>query len=544
MWIFTRHLALDPALHRVLLLRFLFALTLSCLMEYALLIMFLLMVRMELEQPMRWLGEVINWTIYSFQACAFIQLQMLLVAGYGILLYHQQHMVAPCHGSWEKRLEQQLPLMMCYFTIIGCLSSCSTFFYAGFVDQLMPYVEGQLGKDWYFVQYNGLICGIIYFLQEHLKPGGVWPLPVLHWYRFIRIWPRCAHLQQPLYSSVVATLVSAILFLPSGKDLSCQCRLLSVCVYLNMLVVLQLLLIKQIFGEVMLRKLPLVVILEKLPECGKCLLEQQLPLMLALQLDCPFGLQLQLAKDFHDLMSKSKACKFLQLFQQQACVRKTWPQLRDMLIKRMNRFKEHLEQSMRAASCNPCQQQPPAQPIPEPCSPPRTCFTGLRPLVQPVETVFPTSLWSYRYGYDPPSCPTPSPRHNQALMQFLCRLRCLLLLWKNLLDPLPIPEHGLYEVESFMWLLKALVCICVRSVKLKKCSALHKDMERIFGLLVELEQLTHSYRDLNPCIRSRKLSRLATRSLNQLVFYYKPYLSLMVKNLQLLHTLRDRKYYK
>lgn len=548
MWIFTRHLDLDASLQRVLVSRFLFALTVNCLMEYELLILFVLLVRVELEQPRRWLGEVMDWTVYSFQACGFIQFQLLLVACYGILLCHQQHMVAPCHGSWQERLEQQLPLKMCYFTVISGLSSCSTFFYAGYVDELMPDVEGQLGNDWYFVQYSGLICGIIYFLQQHLKPQstGVWPLPVLRWNRIICIWPRCAQLQQALYASLMATLVSAILLLPSNEgDLSCQCCLLSVSVYLNMLVVLQLLLIKQIFGEVMLRQLPLVVIPVPLAECEKGLHEQQLPLTLALELDCPFGLQLQLAKDFHDLMSNSGACKFLQLFQQQGCVAKTpenWLQLRHVLFKRINRFKKRLEnslQSMRVASCTP-----PEQPVPEPCSPPQTSYAGLRPLVQSVETVSLTSLCSRRYGYDPPSCRSLC-KYKEALSQFLCQLRCLQLLWQNLLDPLPTPERCLCEAHAFVWLLKGLVRICVRSVQLKHCSALHKDMEKIFGIFMELEQLTHAYRDLSPdkgcpCISSGKLSRLTTRSINLLVIHYKPYLSLIVRNQQLLDTLRDR----
>lgn len=555
MWIFTRYLELDKSVRRVLISRFLFALTLNCLLEYELLIMFVLFMRMELLNPVRWLSEVMDWTLYSFQACTFIQLQMLLVTCYGVLLYHQQHMVGPYHGSWQQRLEQQLPLKLCFLSVIMGLSSCSTYFYAGYVDQLMLGVHGQLGADWCFVQYNGVICGITYFLLQHLQPAGVsgiWPLPVVRFTQLISIWPRREHLRQALYTSLMATSVSASFWLQFDREFCCQCHLLGLGVYLNMLLVLQLLLVKRIFGEVMLHQLPLVVVEATYDEYATWLHELQLPLMLTLDLDFPFGLQQQLVKDFHDLMANSEDCEFLQLFQLQDCIPRNpvnWLQLRHVLFKRINRFKKHWKncvQAMRAATSDqPLQLQcvPEQQLVPASAQP---SFAGLRPLVQPDNdgaTI--KTLWSRRYGYDPPVCQPISPC-SQAIWKLICQVRFLQMIRQNLSDPLPAPEHCLCEAHSFVWLLRGLVRICIRSVQLKQCKALYKDMEHIFSLLIELEQLGKSYYDLShddegfPCISPEKLSNLASSSINLLILHYKSHLSLIIKNQQLLETLRNR----
>lgn len=531
MWIFSRHLELHPSVRRLLLSRFMIALSVCCLLEYELLVMFVLVVRLELLHPMKCLCEVIDWTIYSFHACSFVQLQLLLVAAYGLLLCHQQHILATCHGTWLQRIEQILPLKLCFFFAIGCLCGFTSFFYAGFVDNLLPDVEGQLGLGWYFVQFNGLLCGAIYFLREHLLPScGLWHLPVLCCDELMYYWPRREHLQQALAPSITATLASVTFLLPD-VDFGCKCSLLWICAYLNVLLVLQLLFVKQTFGKVMLRKLPLVIVATPTTSC-KCLKEPQLPMMQVLDAECPFGFQLQVAKDFYHKMANTRDREFQQLFEVKGCVPKTppnWLQLRQVLIKRINRF---IRLNYKSAP-------PTLAPIQLPYNPPTYSPGGLRRLAVPG----PPDLLSRRYGYDPPAC-VPRPKCNNIFLKLPCLWRLVQLLYKNPLDALLQQTNPLCEGESLLWLVKGLVCICIRSLQLKCSNVLLKDMEYIFGLLLEVEELTRSYcspkLDEQSCTNPQKLLKSISASIKQLVYHFEPFLGLIIKNQQLLETLRGR----
>lgn len=530
MWIFSRYLVLHPSVRRLLVSRFLIALSVCCLLEYELLGLFVLVVRLELQHPLKWLCEVIDWTIFSFHACSFVQLQLLLVAAYGVLLCHQQHMLATCHGTWQQRIEQVLPLKICFFIVIVCLCVFSSYFYAGFVDSLLPDVEGQHRLGWYYVQFNGLLCGAIYFLLKHLMPRyAVWHLPALHCNQPMAYYPRGENLQQALGPSFIATFASAALLLPD-VNLSCKCSLLWICACHNLLLVLQLQFIKQTFGEVMLRQLPLVIVESAITSCN-CLQEQQLPMTKVLDAECPFGFQLQVAKDFYYKMANTRDREFQQLFEVKGCVPRTpknWLQLRQVL---MNRIKRFIKLNSKCAAPNLELNQLPHNPS-------TNSFDGLRKLAVPA----PVNFSSRRYGYDPPIC-VPRSKGN-IFLNFLWLLRGLQLLYRNPVVAFPQPMNTLCEGESLLWLLKGLVCICIRSLQLKCSNVMLKDMEYIFGLLLEVEQVTRSY--CNPsiqqqsCTHPMKLFKSISASINQLVFHFNPYLEMIIKNQQLLESLRGR----
>lgn len=550
MWIFSRYLVVHPLVRRLLVSRFLIALSLCCLLEYELLGLFVLVVRLELLHPVRWLCEVIDWTIFSFHACSLVQLQLLLVAAYGVLLCHQQHLLATCHGTWKQRIKQLLPLKICFFFVICCLCCFSSYFYAGFVDMLLPDVEGQQRLGWYFVLFNGLLCGAVYFLQEHLTSGcGVWQLPVLQFNHLMFYYPQREHLQQALAISCKATLASTVFLLPD-VDFSCKCSLLWICAYLNVLLVLQLLSIKETFGKVMLRQLPLVVVESRTTSCN-CLQEQQLPMAQVLDAECPFGFQLQVAKDFYYKMANTRDREFELLFEVKGIgpwTPKNWLQLRQVLIKRIKRF---IKLNSKCAASNLELNEQPDSPFKnscaapnlglnqEPYNPAKNSFEGLRNLALPE----PANPLSHRYGYDPPIC-VPRPKPNNILLNLACLLRGLQQLYKNNLVAFPQPMNTLCEGESLLWLVKGLVCICVRSLQLKCNNVILKDMENIFGLLLEVEQLTRSY--CNPtygqqsCTDTMKLYKSISASINQLVFHFQPYLVLIIKNQQLLGSLRAK----
>ncbi|KAH8405133.1 hypothetical protein KR222_004199 [Zaprionus bogoriensis] len=517
MWIFSRHLDLHVCVQRLLVSRFLLATSLCCLLEYQLLGLFVLLLRLDLLNPLGNLWELLDWTLFSLHACSFMQVLLPQVAAYGLFLCHLQHRVPACQGCGRRRFVLELPLKLCMFLMVACLSYCSSCFYASYVDELLPALDGHVELGWYFVRLNGLLCGTLYFLDDHLlQHKAVWPLPFMLYEQKHCYWPRLCELKVALATSLISTsLLAWYLQANLEEELPLSCRVICLSLYSNTLLVAKLLGVRRIFGHVMLLPVPFAAGSAAATTTDK----RELPLVLALDIDCLFGFQLQVAKDFYEQVASRQDNVCSQLFQLRGDQR--WPQLRYVLFKHINRFAEQLEQALdpqKTASQQKLQAKPQLirLPLPKPTPKPQPCkpgqpSAGLRNLMPAASGKLGGS--SYRYGYDPP------PSRNA--------------------------YHSLCAGESLCWLIKGLVCICIRSLKLDKCGRLQSDVQQIFEILLDLESLLNSVaepqRQLKLCKSTRTLLRTTTISINQMIFHLRPYLEFIIKDQQFLERLNRRK---
>lgn len=100
-----------------------------------------------------------------------------------------------------------------------------------------------------------------------------------------------------------------------------------------------------------------------------------------------------------------------------------------------------------------------------------------------------------------------------------------------------------YELNcglSFIWLIQGLVCICIRSLKEDKYGILQDDLESIFQVLIDLENLLHLADNFQKNC-SAKLLPPISRSINSLIYYFHPYFDFIVKDANLRRELQSRK---
>ncbi|KAM8713172.1 hypothetical protein ACLKA7_013479 [Drosophila subpalustris] len=523
---------LHPKIRNLLLHRFLYA-TCKCYhMEYQLLFLFLLYMRFDVAHPINCLRDVVYWSIFSLYTWRCLLVLMLTAAAYGMLLCHMHQRMPICRSTWQVFRTQELPLKFCLLTVLINLSYCNSCTYVSYLSKMDVNLDESLTSHYLVV--SGVVCGLFHFLVEHcLRDCEIWPLPVVRQPEtpFQKYWLRWPNIRLGLQKSVIPMLLLAVFYWPSWQLLGQACwQLLGQVCCLSILITAKLNDVKSIYGTLMLRKLPLTLRTETEHQ------ELKLPLIVALSTTSLHGFQLQVAKDFYDDMANTLngECRHLfKLYELEHRHTNNWDIVRDLLLGRIKYFMDQLKNCL-AINKYPTVVKKPAKdhskmrPLKR-CPPkPKRFFSCRRqdlsnhPVCQPLTAI---------------------PESSLCLSNQLCRLDFIrqnkLLKWtsqKNL-------EYELSCGLSFIWLIQGLVCICLRSLKEDKHGILQADLSQIFQLLLDMERLLCSAEEFQevPSVDLAQLLQATSRSINKLIFYFKPYLECIIEDEKLLKELQRRK---
>ncbi|XP_034475917.1 nucleoporin Ndc1 [Drosophila innubila] len=432
-----------------------------------------------------------------------------------------------CHSSWQVYVMQEVPLKLCLLTVHISLSYYSCGLYLSNLAKMDMNLD--MSSTSRYLMLSSVFCGFYHFLAEHLcRNCEIWPLPVIRvkQIKFRMYWMKWPNIWQGLRKSAIPMLIVSLFYWHSWQVFYQSC-----CI--NTLITVKLHEIKSIYGAMMLRKLPLTL-RNKTRYRQR---QRKLPLILALSTTSLHGFQLQVAKDFyHDMANKrSRECR--QLFKLDKFKLKhsnNWKRVRNVLLGRIKYFMRKLEQYLELT--------------PVVRKPTHRLHSNMRPLMlSPPKT---TRHFSCRSRDNQPFCQPWAANSESFLWLWFQRKLCSLNgLFNNYLMHIAkswsSQNYLEYELNcglSLIWLIQGLVRICIRSLKEDKYGILQADLERIFQLLIELERLLYSADKLQkyPSASLALLLPATSRSINRLIYHFKPYLNFIVKDENLLKELRSR----
>ncbi|XP_017868991.1 PREDICTED: nucleoporin Ndc1 [Drosophila arizonae] len=540
----------DSRLARLLLNRYLFATWLCYLTEYQLLTFFVIYQRIGLSNPVNWLLEWLDQILFSFRAVARIQVLGIHMVAYSLLLIRLHEQLPSCHNWRLQRLQEELLIKLCLLAILMSLGYWSSWFYLKYMVDLNADVD--VSFIGHYLRKNGVLCGLVYFLTEHLRFGNeVWPLPLIRLETATWQWLYCHHfdLGRTLPRSLLYTIGFAALFWPNmSGDHSASCQLLCLSSCMVTLITVKLNAIKCIFSTVMHEELPLTF--QKQQELPSLQSQQAqdrgLPMCLALRADNQLhGFRLQAARDFY-MIASAPGYELSELFQLWGILRKrpkNWRALRNALMSNITQFTQLLNE------CLARQTQP------KPKQQSTRCHPNMRLLAPPAPA---PSHWSRRceseeQGPEPQKIPFLSLLEKLQQQLRNCQLSEQVQWFCNCL---PVDAKQLMRTDKedcevcvgrpLAWLIPGLVSICVRSLKEDKHGSLQQDLAMIFYALIGLEKQIADLLELlerrqqEPCHTLSVLSETLRLSVNKLVYHFNEYLNFILEDELLVDSLRNR----
>ncbi|XP_023171200.2 nucleoporin Ndc1 [Drosophila hydei] len=541
-----------PRLGRLLFDRYLFATWLCFLTEYQLLTIFLVYQLVDVTNPLDWLLELVDQVIFSLYTVARVQLLGIHMATYGLLLCRLHERLPSCHSWRLHRLQGELPIKLCQLVVLISLGYFSSWLYLKYMSELA--VDVDFSYTGHYLLMNGVFCGLAYFLSEDLCLGKeVWPLPLIRFETATWQWLRWHHFDFScsLPRSMLYTAVFAAIYWPNmSGDFKASFQLIGLSTCITTLITVKLHAIKRVFGTVMHSELPLT--LQKQPPQQQQTLPQltrqhmrdrRLPVSLMLSVSNQlYGFQLQVARDFYTIVSspKGETCKLFQLQGFLGRQPKNWTALRNVLLGNMRQFMDLLNDCLDAPGTK-CKQLP------------TRYYAGMRRLAPP--TAVP-KVWSRRCCGEQPA---PAKQLCRSLWQQLqlklqswqlqqklqCFCKCFFFDATHLMRS-DKQDCELCVGRPLVWLVPGLVCICVRSLEEDRHGVLQQDLETIFKALNDLQKqifavlrLLHLQQQ-EPCATLKTLSQTLTLSLNKMIFHFGDYLSFIINDKELQHTLECR----
>lgn len=526
-----------PKVRKLLLRRFILATCQCYYLEYKLMAVFLLYLQFDFFNPINYLSEVVSWTVHSIFAWSSLYLLMMIVIPYGMLLCHMHFRMPTCHISWEVYVTQEIPLKFSLMLVLINSSYHSSWFYLRYLDEMDLYMDLSLTNQYLMV--SSIFCGFYHFLIEHCGLDcEVWPVPmrlqkITPLYVNLMKWPNFWHAFKKV---VVPMSILAAYYSPSWQLFCISC-------FLSTLITAQLHEIKSIYGEIMLRKLPMTLRYKTRFQHG----EMELPLIVALSTTSLHGFEMQVAKDFHDIMAstRNKECyKMFKLVEFKGNHNRNWKHVRDILLGRITYFMRQLELHLKINRFTPSDK-----------TPKHRNYNNMRSLVIHPPAPVPTRYNSRRIGnnyYNHPPCQPFEVCQPSESKLWLCQKQQLLKLndyCSNLLDITAKKWSSKADLElelrnglSFIWLIQGLVCICIRSVKEDKSGILQADLSPILQVLINLEKLLSLANECkeNSSDSLTQLLAATSRSINRLIYHFNPCFDVIVKDQCLLNELQSR----
>ncbi|TDG42251.1 hypothetical protein AWZ03_011336 [Drosophila navojoa] len=543
----------DPRLARLLLNRYVFATWLCYLTEYQLLTVFVIYQRIELDNPVNWLKEWLDQILFSFHTVARMQVLGIHMVAYSLLLVRLHEQLPSCHNWRRQRLQEELLIKLCLLAILISQGYWSSWFYLKYIVDLNADMD--VSFIGHYLRRNGVFCGLVYFLTEHLPFGKeVWPLPLIRLESATWQWLLCHHfdLGRTLPRSLLYTIGFAALFWPNmSGDHSASCQLLCLSSCMVTLITVKLNAIKCIFSTVMHEELPLTF--QKQQEQWLSPQHTQdggLPMCLALRVDIQLhGFRLQAARDFY-MIASAPNDELCELFQLRGILHrkpKNWRALRNVLMGNISQFTQLL---------NECLARPATEAQPRPKHRNTRCQPNVRHLAPPAPA---PNYWSRRCESEEPGPEPQKPsfvplfekleqqlRNCQLSKQVQCFYNCLPVYATQLMRT----DKDDCEVcvgRPLVWLIPGLVSICIRSLTEDKHGSLQQDLAMIFNALIGLEKQIANLlallerRQQKPCQTLCVLSETIRLAMNKLIYHFNKYLNFILGDEPLVDSLRNRK---
>ncbi|KAH8285991.1 hypothetical protein KR054_000490 [Drosophila jambulina] len=563
------HSNVPHKIQKLLQYRFAFAVILGFLLDYKMLAIFLSFQFFEMRAPLNSLIVILQWTVFSIYTSAIMVIIRVGVAGYGLILCHLHYAYPRCYGSKMKRIINEFPIHFSLLFSILSVAVSSSWLYASFVDP----VEG------YYQQILGCVSGIFYFKTQHGLTLQRFPLPIVRVglpESILQVlWPS---LKRSGREALEPTILFSMIFWPymssifNGlKMITTEPGILFRGWLVNTLILAKLHMVRELFGLIMQRQLPLSIdlrcqdtrediclqnLIEEWIKHFICRVKQQtwvenkpryslsLPISSALDSTHLYGFRMLAARDFYAEMSGSFWIKLFAI-EDMRNTSAYWEELRQVLHKIINDFLDKMDSCLdtapRAQICDLLKRQ-----------------TGIRSLIDPkrkrpqticccqwICQTHPTySIMLHTRNFL-------SDRFSFCSEHFFKSFPVLQNLCNSLIeiDKLAKLNHVLEYGEPLVWILQGLVCICARSLKEDNFGIVQRDISWVFEVLIKVEGKlmaatevpVQTDRKNGKLCPSHKLLMLATnRCLFRMLRTFGPHLDYVVNEQTLWEELKRR----
>ncbi|KAH8286917.1 hypothetical protein KR018_009736, partial [Drosophila ironensis] len=523
----------NDKIKKVLLYRFFFATTLSYVVDYILLLLFLMINQFDASEPLDSLNDILTNTFGSMYSFIIMLIARICIVSYGLILCKIHYLNPVCYRNRKDRIIGEFPLRCRLFFTIIFLSGYTSILYASFLDD-------ETVNYWKLYSIFGIFCGIGFYFKRYNRPICRFQVPMMHFPLknfLIQSW--CLTLVETLQKAFVSTILFSIVCLPftgcgcdgiEGYFHRCACvftqpKLMLHGWLLSTLIRFKLEVIRKAYEHMLLSPLTLTCESEHLSWSDGitlyCLISDYIvewncrmqmrprpmlrtvnglaiPITAALDTSLLLGFRSLAAREFYDSMS-GDMLKKLFVFKHFRKVPFYWNELAELLFNQLDDF------MLRIRCCLN------SDPLPNPCQalPKKVRKNNIRSLMAPPKepTKMPsncccnyccnncwhqTGLEGYVYafiGY--------LKQIGQAIRENILKLRSFLYRqlpelpsWVRYyidIDPMAQLNHELQLGEPNVWILQAMARIFVRSAEECAFSLTDKDIARFFEILLNLE---------------------------------------------------------